>query len=117
MGYFTEIQENILKKIKIFKNIKKGACAARNYGFKFSTGQFIQYLDADDILSPNKIKNQIRLFRENGINIIVHGGYCRFYKNIDNLHFSKSEIDKNYQNPTDWLIDSWNNKGMGQTSI
>ena len=105
------------KKIKILKNKKKGACAARNYGFKFSTGQFIQYLDADDILSPNKIKNQIRLFRENGSNIIVHGGYCRFYKNIDNLHFSKSEIDKNYQNPTDWLIDSWNNKGMGQTSI
>ncbi|WP_237228579.1 glycosyltransferase family 2 protein [Rubinisphaera sp. JC750] len=39
----------------------KGACAARNRAFELSTGEFIQFLDADDKLAPNKIERQLPL--------------------------------------------------------
>lgn len=45
--------------IKVLKNKSKGACAARNMGFQYSKGAYIQYLDADDLLSPQKIEKQV----------------------------------------------------------
>ena len=48
--------ENIIVKL----NKGKGACAARNYGFELSTGDYIQFLDADDILSSDKIERQVK---------------------------------------------------------
>lgn len=39
----------------------RGACAARNRGVELAHGEYIQFLDADDILFPDKIERQIRL--------------------------------------------------------
>jgi glycosyltransferase involved in cell wall biosynthesis len=41
-------------------NTGKGACAARNYGFELSTGAYIQFLDADDLLSARKLEKQVK---------------------------------------------------------
>ncbi|WP_157662439.1 glycosyltransferase family 2 protein [Polaribacter sp. SA4-10] len=103
--------------IRIFKNKRKGACAARNYGFELSTGDYIQYLDADDILHPSKIENQLQLFEQFGDEIIVSGYWGRFYNTIDTVKWGNQVINKNYDAPVNWLIDSWNGNGMGQTSI
>ena len=43
--------ENI--KVKTQKN--SGAPVARNKAFALSTGEYIQYIDADDLLHPDKI--------------------------------------------------------------
>lgn len=37
----------------------RGGCSARNRGFALSKGAYIQYLDADDYILPEKIKSQI----------------------------------------------------------
>lgn len=37
----------------------KGACACRNYGFLQSFGNYIQWLDDDDLLSENKLEFQV----------------------------------------------------------
>lgn len=36
--------------IKVYRQDNSGACAARNYAFRKSSGEYIVYLDADDIL-------------------------------------------------------------------
>lgn len=41
-------------------NRKEGANACRNYGFELSKGEYIQWLDSDDILTKDKIKDQLR---------------------------------------------------------
>jgi glycosyltransferase involved in cell wall biosynthesis len=41
-----------------------GAAAARNNAFALSQGDFIQWLDADDLLSPDKIERQLLAFAE-----------------------------------------------------
>ena len=107
-------------KIKIYNNNKSGASSARNYGITMSSGEYIQFLDADDILSKNKISNQISIAEKYNFNpkILISCSFQRFKtypfvkKNI-----GLKKIDKDYNKPVDWLIDSWTGGGMGQTSI
>jgi len=45
---------------KYIRQANSGAPAARNHGTRQSTGEFIQYLDSDDLLYPEKITLQAR---------------------------------------------------------
>jgi glycosyltransferase involved in cell wall biosynthesis len=104
-------------KIKLVKNKKKGACAARNYGFELSKGDYIQYLDADDILSKNKINSQLLLLLKNNHNSIASCGWEKFTTKYQHLKARKQLINKSYDSPLQWLLDTWSGKGMGLISI
>jgi glycosyltransferase involved in cell wall biosynthesis len=41
-----------------------GASNARNYGLEKASGDYIQFLDADDIIAPTKIEKQLSLMRK-----------------------------------------------------
>ena len=47
----------------IEKELKPGAPAARNKGLALSKGEWIQFLDADDLLLPEKIEHQAGLIK------------------------------------------------------
>ncbi|MEM1002390.1 MAG: glycosyltransferase [Bacteroidota bacterium] len=53
-----ENQDSELK-IKLYKQTNSGAPVARNKGLINSRGEFIQFLDSDDLLYPNKIQEQV----------------------------------------------------------
>lgn len=46
-------------RIRVESQANAGASAARNHALRLSRGDFIQYLDADDLLSPRKIELQL----------------------------------------------------------
>lgn len=50
--------------VYVYQN-NSGPQAARNTGTKVSTGEYIQYLDSDDILYPDKISEQVRFLKQN----------------------------------------------------
>ncbi len=52
------------KNIKVFSQVNKGASAARNNGLKSAGGKYIQFLDADDFLSEDKIELQVELLEQ-----------------------------------------------------
>lgn len=61
LSILNEFRNNYPEKIQILQETKPGAPAARNTGLRIAKGQYIQFLDADDLLEPNKIKHQINL--------------------------------------------------------
>ena len=42
----------------------QGACAARNRGTELAKGEFIQFLDSDDLLLPHKLQRQLSVARD-----------------------------------------------------
>lgn len=48
----------------------RGGNYARNRGFALSSGEYIQYLDADDYLLPEKIERQVRFLEETGADVV-----------------------------------------------
>jgi glycosyltransferase involved in cell wall biosynthesis len=45
--------------VKVFTKENQGAAATRNKAFSICTGDYIQWLDADDLLAPEKISKQM----------------------------------------------------------
>jgi glycosyltransferase involved in cell wall biosynthesis len=64
-GSLDIAKKYLSEKIIIFEQKNKGACAARNKAFELSKGDYIQYLDADDILDQCKIEEQIKILVDN----------------------------------------------------
>jgi glycosyltransferase involved in cell wall biosynthesis len=51
--------------IEYIYQANSGSQTARNTGTKSSTGEFIQYLDSDDLLYPQKIQKQVAFLKSN----------------------------------------------------
>lgn len=49
---------------------KAGASPARNFGLTQSRGEFIQFLDSDDVLHPEKLSTQVRSIRKNKVDFV-----------------------------------------------
>lgn len=57
-------------------NHNRGPSAARNTGIKHVNGEYIAFLDSDDIWLPNKIQEQIKLLENNkDIALVYSDGY------------------------------------------
>jgi len=76
----TELQLKHLDKIKIFGQENKGVSAARNLGILKSKGEYVAFIDSDDVWLPNKLEYQINLIKKKKIDFI-HGSYLIINEN------------------------------------
>lgn len=60
----------------IDKETKPGAPAARNKGLKLSKGEWLQFLDADDLLMPEKVAHQLSLLNETNRDVPFIAAIC-----------------------------------------
>ena len=84
----------------------KGAATARNKAFEICKGDYIKFLDADDLLNPESIENQVNLLNKNP-NCIISGKWGRFYN--DDINTFKLNPQNCWQTlaPKDWIEQSW----------
>lgn len=76
----TDGSVNILKSygstICLIEQQNQGAPAARNAGFAQSKGEFIQFLDADDAILPDKLEKQVAFLNTNpDVDVVSCMGY------------------------------------------
>src|ERR1035437_3585046 len=82
----------------IYQN-NKGVSSARNLGISTSIGEFVQFLDGDDQLQPDKIKSQVGVFTKNPSVDIVYND-VRFFDDENSQQLRRSLNDNK---PDDWL--------------
>jgi glycosyltransferase involved in cell wall biosynthesis len=92
----TDTTESIVKsftdyRISYYKTINSERGAARNYGIKKAKGDYITFLDSDDILYPNYLKNA----RESLVN--------KDYPNFFHLAYEVSNTNGKIISKIDWL--------------
>ncbi|GEM_PF-1596611 len=54
-------------------DLQKGPAAARNTGLKAASGEWIQFLDSDDFIAPDKLSLQVDRIRQDGSDLCVGG--------------------------------------------
>ncbi len=81
------VREHYGKLVRVIHQENKGVGAARNIGIKAATGDVFQFLDADDLLLPNKFEVQLDFWQRNPEFDIV---YC------DHVYFRDGEMPSSF---------------------
>ena len=66
---FEQAIEPYLSRIRYLKQENRGASVARNTGLQAARGEFIAFLDADDLWLPNYLEEQMKFIRERGCDL------------------------------------------------
>jgi glycosyltransferase involved in cell wall biosynthesis len=97
--------------VRIYESGIQNAAAARNVGMARSNGDYIQYLDADDVLSPSKIADQFSRLQSGGPGCIASGPWARFEK-LPLNEIAVAEPVWRDLDPLEFLLLSWGGGGM-----
>lgn len=92
--------------VRIFTQKNQGAAAARNRAFSLSRGDYIQWLDADDLLAPDKITRQMNVRRSK--RILLSSASGKFMYRHSRAKFVPTALWCDLS-PTDFLV-----RKMGQ---
>lgn len=94
------VQDN---RIQVYYQSNQGVSSARNNALQYIQGDFVQYLDSDDVLDEEKISTHIHVIQENSLtDLDITYGICY---NLTNDGCKKEtamhELYKNYDNAID----------------
>lgn len=90
--------------VRVVTQKNQGAAVARNTAFSLSKGDYIQWLDADDLLSPHKISRQMEaLDPAAGKRILLSGPFGQFLYRWYRAQFVPTALWMD-QSPKDWLL-------------
>lgn len=84
------IVQNFSGRVRLWRQENLGGCSARNRGVELAQGEWIQFLDADDLLDRDKINRQLPMVRRYPNDTV----YCD-YRRVD----SDGCIDKSLSSP------------------
>lgn len=95
----TDNTESVIKnynddRIKYYYQKNSGPGAARNYGMSLSKGEFIAFIDSDDMYKPNKLEEQLYFLSNNSQYSLV---YCEAEViDSDGNYVADVKSDSNY---------------------
>jgi glycosyltransferase involved in cell wall biosynthesis len=104
------------KLVKVVTQENSGAASTRNKAFEFAQGDYIQWLDADDLLAPDKIYLQMqqREVDDNEL-MLFTAAWARFYFRPERARFHPDPLWRDLQ-PLEWLVSKFE-KGVWMNPI
>ena len=87
---------------RLIRQAHAGAAAARNRAFAESSGTFIQLLDADDLIAPDKVARQVERLEDNP-RCIASAEWGRFYRTSAETRFEPESVWRDLD-PVEWLV-------------
>lgn len=89
--------------VKVISQKNQGAAAARNTALSHSKGEFIQWLDADDLLNPGKIEGQLKVAMSDGDpRHLYSSGWAYFMYRPHKAKFAPTAL-WNDLSPIEWM--------------
>jgi len=90
--------------VTVVSTENQGVSAAKNRGLQVSQGDYIQILDADDILAPDKIERQVAALREgDSKRILLSSAWAHFFFRTRRARFAPTELWQDLS-PVEWLL-------------
>ena len=90
--------------VRVVTQKNQGAAAARNKLFSLCQGDYIQWLDADDLLAPDKIERQLAALREaDSRRILLSSPWAFFYYRTECACFFPTALWRDLS-PVEWLL-------------
>ena len=99
-------------RVKVVTQPNAGACAARNRALGEAQGALVQYLDADDLLAPDKVARQVARLRDEPEGTVASGPWVRFRETPGDMGEGGEPGWEDYEPAARWLIQSWDGGGM-----
>jgi glycosyltransferase involved in cell wall biosynthesis len=104
-------------KITLINSPNRGVSAATNLCLHYAKGDYIQFLDADDIISPDKIENQVHLLSGKSKGAIATCEWVNFshdFKQYTNVPYG---VFQDFESGLDLLLRFWNEQEMHQPGV
>ena len=102
--------------VRVVGQKNQGASAARNKAFSLCSGDYIQWLDADDLLAPDKIARQMEMVRQGvGKRTLLSSPWGRFMYRPRRTQFIPSPLWCDLA-PVEWLLRKMEQNVFMQTS-
>lgn len=92
------------KQVAVVSTENRGAAAARNHAMELSQGDYIQWLDADDLLAPDKIERQLAAMEDDDDRrILLSSPWAHFNYRVRCARFIPNSL-WNDLSPVEWLL-------------
>jgi glycosyltransferase involved in cell wall biosynthesis len=103
-GTLAEARKFESKGVSIVSVENQGAAAARNHAYSLCQGEYIQWLDADDLLAPDKIEKQLAALPQGeNSRILLSAPWAPFYYRMRESRPVRTSLCQN-QSPVEWLL-------------
>jgi glycosyltransferase involved in cell wall biosynthesis len=91
------------KSVRVVTQANQGAAAARNTALSICQGDYIQWLDADDLLDPHKVERQMRKLDDcPSERTLLSGAWANFIYRKRKAKFSPTAL-WNDLTPLEWM--------------
>ena len=102
--------------VQVVTQPNQGAAAARNTASSLSRGDYIQWLDADDLLSPDKVTHQMQAAEETRDRRTLFSSPWAFFRyRPAKATFIPTPLWSD-RDPTEWLTSKWEGNWHMQTA-